>query len=381
MITDLIHLLIVLGALQGIFFALLLFRLPRGNRTANRFLSLFLIIFSVVMLGIVAYSSHWVLQAPHLGLLHTPFGACLGPPFWLYIRAQTQKDFRPLTWHWAAMIVPFAGAVLWLTPFYILPAEAKRAVLEASYTALPRDWVALFIASNFLSFASIAASVVLIMRHERVVREVYSDTSDKTLRWTRHFLYAGAAIFGTCVLMSLNDIVWADTFSNLLFSGIIYVFGYRAMRQPEIFADVSSAAIPETDAPPLVRRIRKYEKSGLSERQSQLLLGRLEHLMRVEKIYAEPTLNLQQLSERLNSPPHQTSQLLNQVCGLSFSDYINTYRVEHFKQALADPEKAHFSLLALAFESGFNSKAAFNAVFKKMTGLTPSDYKEKMGSR
>ena len=373
--TDLLNLLTLLGAVQGVFFGLVLLRLPLGNRTANRFLALFLLIFSLSMLGIVAYFSHWVLQHPHLALLHTPLGAVLGAPFLLYLQVMTRKKFR-FTWQHGALFSPAFVVLVWLTPFYLLPGEEKRTILETSYTQFPVTWRNIFIFSNLANFAYLVSAYVIVLRHERVIRELYSSPSHKTLAWIRHFLYAGLAVFLTCVVLSVWDITWADAWSNLCFSITIYIFGYRAMRQPEIFSDISEDAMPEEESLPLVHPGGKYEKSGLSEARANALLEKLDRLMTEEQMYLEPELNLPQLALRLGVTPHQTSQLLNQFRGESFSDYVNRYRVEHFKRAVQDASNDHLSVLAIAFDSGFNSKAAFNAVFKKMTGLTPSQLRK-----
>lgn len=101
-----LNILTLVGAVQGFFFGLVLFRLPGGNRMAHRFLALFLVGFSVCMLGIIGYTSSWILQVPHLGLLHVPFGAILGAPFLLHIVALSQKDFQMRLKH-RALFLPF----------------------------------------------------------------------------------------------------------------------------------------------------------------------------------------------------------------------------------------------------------------------------------
>lgn len=372
--VDALNLITFLGAVQGIFFGLLLFGISTGKRHANRMLALFLLVFSISMLGIVAYSSRWVLHAPHLALVHAPFAAVTAAPSYLYILALTSKHFRLRRRH-AWLFLPFLLVALWFVPFYMLPAADKYAILEASYTALPLSWKISFVFSALVNLAGLVASYVLILRHERVIPQVYSSPVGHTLLWARHFFYAGLAIFLVCVVISLFSIAWADPVSNLLFSVIIYVFGYRALRQPAIFTDVSDEALPESPDLPLVPQAGKYEKSGLAESRVKILLERLDRLMDVDQLYLDANLNVQQLADRIGAPPHQLSQLLNQYRGESFSDFVNRYRVEHFKRVVADPRNAHYSLLALALESGFNSKAAFNAVFKKMTGQTPSDYR------
>lgn len=374
---EILNILTLLGAVQGVFFSLVLFQLKRGNRLANRFLALFLLVISITMLGIVAYSTQWVIQHPHLALLHTPFGAIFGSPFLMYIIVLTSKNFRMTWWHWA-LFLPFLIVAIWLMPFYWLGAEEKISVLQNSYVKFPESWRNIFIFSNLFNFGMIVYSNLLILRHERVIREVYSSPVNKSLLWARNFLYIGTGIFFLCVFMSITDIVWADSFSNFEFSLLIYIFGYRALRQPDIFGDVSEASIPQS-TPSLVRSTPKYEKSGLPVEKSGELLSRLDQIMESEKPYLDANLNLQQLATRMEMPPHQLSQLLNQYKGVSFSDYVNACRVKHFKQAVLDPANAHLSLLGVAYECGFNSKAAFNAVFKRLTGMTPSAFVAERG--
>ena len=374
---DVLNLVTFLGAVQGFFFGLLLLGLPKGNRTANRLLAAFLLLFSVSMIGIIAYSSRWILRFPHLGLIHAPFASVNSIPLYLYFLALTRKGFRLEARHWA-LFTPFLIATLGLMPFYVLTAREKYDILWASYANIPVAWKVSFIFSALMNFIGLAATYVVILRHERLIREIYSSPLNKTLLWARNFLYAGTATFFLCVIVSIFSFNWADPASNLVYSIIIYIFGYRAMRQPDIFTDIAEATFPQTDGVPLVRQGGKYEKSGLSPEKARVLLEKLDRLMTEEHLFLDPDLNLQQLGARLELPPHQVSQLLNQFRGESFSDFVNRFRVEYFKKAIANPANAHLSLLAIAFDSGFNSKAAFNAVFKKMTGMTPSAFKEQL---
>jgi len=98
--------------------------------------------------------------------------------------------------------------------------------------------------------------------------------------------------------------------------------------------------------------------------------------MESERLYTDCELSLQKVSERLSIPPHHLSQIINERLNQSFSDFINFYRVEEVKKNLLDPSKKHYSILALAENSGFNSKSSFNSVFKKHTNGTPSEFRE-----
>jgi len=74
--------------------------------------------------------------------------------------------------------------------------------------------------------------------------------------------------------------------------------------------------------------------------------------------------------------PHELSQLINLEYATNFPDFLNRHRVEALKQLLHDPEHQHKTVLELAIACGFNSKSALNRAFKKVTGMTPSEFKQ-----
>jgi AraC-like DNA-binding protein len=98
-------------------------------------------------------------------------------------------------------------------------------------------------------------------------------------------------------------------------------------------------------------------------------------VMESERPYADGELTLQKLAGRLSIPAQHLSQTVNGRLNQSFTDFVNAYRVEDAKRRLTDPRLKHYSVLAIAEEVGFNSKSAFNAVFKKHTGMTPSEFR------
>lgn len=97
----------------------------------------------------------------------------------------------------------------------------------------------------------------------------------------------------------------------------------------------------------------------------------LDQAMAVDRVFLDSDLSLKKLAEILNSTSNKLSWLINEEKQVNFNDFINTYRMEHFKQLALDPENKNLTLLGLAFDSGFNSKSAFNTSFKKLTGQTP----------
>ncbi|SMO65611.1 helix-turn-helix domain-containing protein [Gracilimonas mengyeensis] len=119
---------------------------------------------------------------------------------------------------------------------------------------------------------------------------------------------------------------------------------------------------------------RKNEVDGRALMQTaeiDMALEKLDQLMQKDARYLDTGLSLRTLADEAGLHPNKLSWMLNDQVGVSFNDYVNNFRLECFKQKALDPANKNFTLLGLAFESGFNSKSTFNDYFKKKTGITP----------
>jgi TolB-like protein/AraC-like DNA-binding protein len=111
--------------------------------------------------------------------------------------------------------------------------------------------------------------------------------------------------------------------------------------------------------------------SPLSKNEIENYLEQLDELVKVDEIYLDPSISLRHLAGKLELHPNKLSWLINEKIGKNFNEYINTFRLITFKEKALNPKNSHLTLLGLAYESGFNSKTAFNAFFKKIEGITP----------
>lgn len=112
-------------------------------------------------------------------------------------------------------------------------------------------------------------------------------------------------------------------------------------------------------------------KALMSDSEIDLALEMVGKGMEEDKWFQNPSLSLRELAENVNISGNKLSWLLNERMGQNFNEYINSFRVENFKENALNPANSHLTLLALAYESGFNSKTVFNSFFKKIEGMTP----------
>ena len=155
---------------------------------------------------------------------------------------------------------------------------------------------------------------------------------------------------------------------------LFYWLSYKALTHPVIFGlhPVVPGNIPETKDG--IDDNEKYSRSTVEPERLDLIFQNIQKILNEEHLFLKSDLTLTELANRINVPRHQVSQAINSRYKGNFFDLINDYRVSTFKESAADPSRKHMSLLGIAQESGFNSKASFYAIFKKKSGMTPSEY-------
>ncbi|WP_231705973.1 helix-turn-helix domain-containing protein [Labilibaculum antarcticum] len=156
----------------------------------------------------------------------------------------------------------------------------------------------------------------------------------------------------------------------LALSLFVILIGYFGLKQKVIFGyddKLEQRLITEEKT--------KYSGSTLKEDEADKYAGQLSEFMITEKPYMDPGLTLPQLASQIHITSHHLSQIINEKFSQNFFEYINHFRVEEVKARIQNPKYESFSLLGIALDSGFNSKSAFNRIFKKVTNQTPSQFK------
>jgi AraC-like DNA-binding protein len=151
-----------------------------------------------------------------------------------------------------------------------------------------------------------------------------------------------------------------------------FVYSFYGIKQPVIFGEDL-----RTDYDEEKKESEKYARSGLKEDQAENYLQKLLTYVEEEKPYLDRDLSINQLSLMTGIPRHYITQVLNEYHKKNFFLFVNEYRVKEVIKRFADRKYNFYTILAIAYDAGFNSKTTFNSIFKSLTGFTPSEYREK----
>jgi len=388
----------LLGALQGVGLAVALLSKP-DSKVPHALLAAAMLSFALYLASVAYYTPTLVAWFPHFVAVSFPVTFLFGPLIYLYavsVSDRARRLTRRDLWHG----VPFALAALSISPTYALAGAQKVALFQAITAGdLPIQAQIAGPLQLILGVAYAVATLLFLRRHQRVIAENYSSLERVNLSWL-FWLTVGAGAVWTMATaldvaerLGMGTAMQSDHLIALALTALIYGIGYKGIRQPEIFryntaeyrvvkpaqtveptASIDETPIDETpiDEAPITTRV---VRPGLTDREAERYKAKLLALMESERPYRNAELTLSDLAAQLTLTPHKLSELLNTQLNQSFYDFVNAYRVRELQQRLRSPDGARLTYLALALDAGFASKSTFNAVFKKVTGQTPSEYR------
>lgn len=358
------------------FFFLMLLLQKKPKLLHDRIFSFWLLYLGVIT-GIYAFTMESFFQSPLLSsgiialfLLHGPF-------LYLYVSTLTfnQIQFKIKNlWHF----VPFATFIIYLLIASGFPTYSARIRID-HVTDGTTQTPTLFL--FFLAITALSGPVYFVLAQKQFHKTKKSilnfSSKDIELDWLGKLIpifgIIWTALIVTAVIHHVFHVFSMSFCINglmLSLSAFIILIGYFGLKQIGIFISDTDEEANE----PLIETPNATSK--LVDDELEQCFCKIDDYFKAERPYLEPDLTLPKLAESLNVPHHHLSQVINDVYGQNFFDFINKYRVEEVKNKIVDPKFHNYSLLGIAFESGFNSKSAFNRVFKKFTKKTPSEFRD-----
>lgn len=338
-------------------------------------------VFSIDLAMAAFIGSGMFVNYPWLIGFDYPITMLYGPLLYLYtetlVRDGHHFNRRELT-----HFIPFVALLLFTIPLFLMPYEEKIA-LVGEHGGI--DYGPNFITHIKVVFNLSYIPVILLQlrRYQTKAKDAYSTIEQRNLDWLQGFIYAFLILaLVSVVIHFLSSMAGSqDKYADYMLLAVtifVYSIGYMGLRQAEFFArhevQVETNSTQESE----VEITDSYSKSGLSEERGTELMEQLERLMEDKKPFTNNELSLRDLSEMMGITPHNLTEIINRFAGKNFYDFVNSYRVEEVKQRLQQPESTNLTMLALGMDAGFNSKSSFNSVFKKHTGMTPSEFKKQV---
>ena len=346
-------------------FSLFLLTHKKGNRLSNFILAVFL---SSKAFGIINYLiMHFEIRNPHIYFLLLPFIFLYGPSLYFYVRSLAYRDFS-FRKVYAFHLIPFLLVGIYFTVIYHIQIIAtKIEILTGLRDGLPIQAVLLISLYHILIFFYLAASFSILWNYRRQLKKIFSSTEKINLSWLNYVLFGFSIIWIIDVSSFIMDrLSVPHSFLGASALILIFIFAniivYKGLKQPEIFNGIKEKT--------------KYIHSSLTQPDKDRYLKRLQSYMREEKSFLNPSLTINELSRKISVSPRDLSQIINESLGVNFFDFVNSYRVEEAKRYLADSSNHNKNILDILFDAGFNTKSVFNRVFKKHTGMTPSDFRK-----
>jgi AraC-like DNA-binding protein len=222
-------------------------------------------------------------------------------------------------------------------------------------------------------------SLLALIKYQKLIPENYSYTEKINLNWLKWIVISLLLVFvtlfplityGVNLGLVTNQNLFAVVGSILTF--YLFFIGFFGLQQTTVFMNIAVETISKstTDSKP------NYKNSGLNDEMVDDLFQKLVLHMKQNKPYLDENLSLATLAQQLVLSSNQLSQIINQKTSSNFFNFINGYRVEAVKERLKDPAFAHYSILAIGYDCGFQSKSSFNKIFKQMVGKTPLEFQK-----
>lgn len=296
------------------------------------------------------------------------------PLYYLYIEELT--DYRPNRWRQALCLLPSLLGGMAVGLLYILM-DRQEMTLFIEHYLYGNEFASLSGLTFWQAMIHVAVRIVFALQvplvlyfgfrritaYNAVVETNYSDIEGKRIVWVKTLLVLFAV---TSLVSFVFNLIGRQRFIDeavplaipaVLFSMLLLLIGHVGLNQRFSVQDIEAEVFLESEPVP--------EDCAYSE-----LLEKIRKLMSEEKLYLYPNLKVSDLARLLNSNRNYIYNAINVEMGISFSDYINSQRIDYASQLLkAHPE---LSINDVMFKSGFTSTSAFYRNFKKFKGITPT---------
>lgn len=355
---------IAIGAFQAFTAMILLWQNRRRSKADSLLILLLLCIAAHLAIKFYIYT---FVQDDHVrAQMNTFIGCCYGPLLYLYALKKKDDTFIPAS-RWYVFLPFILGAVGYLTVVCVL-----------SFST-PAGYVALDLYNRSSTWLFIANGIVFTYLAMGVARKYLAGRQEKQLiNNIGYCMLLLSAVSIAFISIGLPE----NKETNLLCRSIVYsillLICVIIIRYKYVGVIVPSVVAPQADHEPQETPLPR--KTQLTTAEQQKIWEHLETHLRQTKIFTDADLNLDKLAQALGISKHHLSETLNSYAHKSFYQYINELRIQRAIEQMRflSGKELPVNMLTLAYDCGFKAKSSFNQYFKKITGVTPTEYYKSM---
>ncbi len=349
-----------LGLLQGLILGSLLMFIGLKKSKPTTFLGLFIIAYSLELLPSILDDIEFTRYHPRTAFLPLGNSWLLFPLFYIYVQKVSVFSNQRIKYN---LLYPGLFVLAIQIAIFCLPLNRQLEIDDSIWYNL------LELFGIFYSFWIAYITVKWVNRHIKEVNNQFSSVTFKELKWARLFVVLGLIFTISWILV---EIFFESEYTTLIFSCInvmlLYWISLRGILQHSISSLISNQK-PTSNS----NKSDNTEKEP--KQQSLTLLKNLDEYIVKNEIFTKPELTIIDLADGLDVHPRKISNALNSVYQQNFNSYVNGYRIEKAKMLVKSDVANNLSIQGIGSSVGFQSKSSFYTAFKKVTGTTPSKYK------
>lgn len=360
-------------------FFLLTVKSRKHNIISNRLMGFFLLSL-LVHISTFYYSPYFVLPL-FLEQIRDQLVLLFPPTLYLYLISSLYLEFK-LTKKHLAHLIPFIVVFLLFVPRFFAVPESERIIFYQSFHF--QIEARIFAA---ISIISIVLYLLLMIRelqkYKKALDWSYSQKRRKNYKWLKQITVLLTLLFMFSILRTLTVFIGQNqsiAVVRLVHTVLLLVFItwliLKYLYSPERYNPMDTKHLLDSDSRLLFASNDDGENLLNEQNSIELDISRLKKYLIEEKPFLSPSLTMNELANELKMQPQELSQLINRHLGKHFFEFINEYRIKMALSILENPERKSSHISEILFEVGFNSKSSFNTAFKKVTGMTPTDYRK-----
>ena len=373
MYHEILNTLILLGALQGLFFTAIALSMRKFKSKSTFFIAMLILCFSLNNIQYYLWETDIIDREIFFGIVYFPYASLSMVLYYFYVKLflYPKNPIKKKQW---LLFLPCAI-------FFVLTSYYKIGNATGNLSEKTENFFSYLvyvheIFSVLFSIILLGCIYALILNFEKNQLKGKTQIPKIGVNWLKIISLISFILCLIWIISIYDERTYGSdnvSFYYILWLGMsftIYILGHIGLYRFGILQEQKS-----------IQKFSNYNKTMISV---EAVYSQNEHIeefekyIKTEKNYLDSNLSLESVAEKLNINKSYLSRIINSELEKSFTDYVNELRVEEAKFYMTNPEFKNYTLISIGLEAGFNSKSAFNTAFKKFTGMTPSQFKNSL---